>query len=237
MIAVDADPVFNPDDPRIRRDTQSVTRPASVDSAGRRLPRLPFGEQEGRCAMSGCPRGACRVFSGFAANRLLLEDGSLGDYRYVDLSTHAVIGPVPETSGIYLSLVNRQGAPADGFVTLSDLYHLPPMRSDVVAVSACQTAAGRNIAGEGLMNFARAFEYAHVPNVLVTLWPINDESSAEFMCRFLGSLTAGGNSPSAALLEARRAVAGQWRWRDPAHWAAFSLVGLGRGGVKAERAR
>ena len=90
-------------------------------------------------------------------------------------------------------------------------------------LSACQTALGGEIKGEGLMSLTRAFMYAGTPSVVVSLWNVNDESAADLMIRFYRNLKTGRMSKSEALRQAQLETI-----RDngfPFFWAPFVLIG------------
>jgi len=107
--------------------------------------------------------------------------------------------------------------------------------ADLVVLSACETALGGAIAGEGLLGLTRAFQYAGARSVLASLWAVPDESTAELMVRFYRGL-ADGQARDEALRAAQDEMAagpittegGQMLdATHPFHWAAFQLYGVG----------
>src|SRR5689334_8182414 len=91
----------------------------------------------------------------FDASRDTVLNRDLGQYRIVHFATHSVLdNEHPELSSIVLSLVDRAGRPQNGFLRLYDIYNLR-LGSDLVVVSACQTAPGEEIKGEGLVGLTR----------------------------------------------------------------------------------
>ena len=78
----------------------------------------------------------------------------------------------------------------DGFLTLSEVLGLK-LKADLVVLSACQTGRGKVMEGEGVANFARAFQHAGAKSVLVSLWPVASEEAVEFMTKFYGYLEEG----------------------------------------------
>src|SRR5205807_9980676 len=96
--------------------------------------------------------------------------------------------------------------------------------AELVARPACETALGRELAGEGLVSgLPRAFLYAGAARVLVSLWAVEDRGTRDLMTRFYGGLFARGLAPARALQEAQRAMARAGR--PPAQWAGFVLIG------------
>ncbi|HJY26810.1 MAG TPA: CHAT domain-containing protein, partial [Pyrinomonadaceae bacterium] len=141
------------------------------------------------------------------------------------LSTHGLINNThPELSGVVLSLVDEKGRPQNGFLRLYDLYNLK-LTADLVVLSACQTALGKQIRGEGLVGLTRGFMYAGAPRVVSSLWQIDDRASAEFMKRFYEGMLGQKQRPAAALRAAQISMQKDPRWNSPHYWAAFTLQG------------
>ncbi|HEX5718123.1 MAG TPA: CHAT domain-containing protein, partial [Thermoanaerobaculia bacterium] len=130
----------------------------------------------------------------------------------------------PELSTIVLSLVDERGQPQNGFLRLHDVYNLE-LQADLVALSACQTALGQEIRGEGLVGLTRGFMYAGAARVLASLWSVDDRATSVLMKSFYGHMISGGMSPAAALRQAQSEMAHSSRWRSPYYWAGFSLQG------------
>src|SRR4029450_3408880 len=80
------------------------------------------------------------------------------------------------------SLVDRAGRRRDGFVMLPDVYGMT-LNAEVVVLSGCQTALGKDVRGEGPIGLARGFMYAGVPRVVASLWQVDDLATAELMRR------------------------------------------------------
>ncbi|MFL6261527.1 MAG: CHAT domain-containing protein [Thermoanaerobaculia bacterium] len=101
---------------------------------------------------------------------------------------------------------SRSSPPArDGFLRLHDIYNLN-LNADLVVLSGCRTALGRDVRGEGLLGLTRGFLYAGSPRVMANLWPVRDRATAELMQRFYRALFHDGLPPSAALRAAQRAL-------------------------------
>src|SRR4029078_3422629 len=124
----------------------------------------------------------------FQANRILATSAELSQYRIVHFATHGLINNThPELSGAVLLLVDEKGKPQNGYLRLYDLYNLK-LSADLVVVSACQTALGKEIRGDGVVGLRRGFMYAGAQRVIASLWQIEDRASAEFMKRFYEAL-------------------------------------------------
>jgi CHAT domain-containing protein/tetratricopeptide (TPR) repeat protein len=234
LAAVLSDPVFRADDPRIRAKpagfepvpaaNQDLTR-ATSEAGIARLERLPFSRREAQAISRLASSGAVRTSLDFAASRATATDPSLRDFRIVHFATHALVNSrYPELSGIVLSLVDEGGGPQDGFLRLSDLYGLK-LGADLAVLSACQTALGKTVKGEGLIGLTRGFFYAGVPRVIASLWSVRDEATAELMARLYRAMLERGESPAAALRAAQLSLRQDARWGAPYYWAGFVLQG------------
>ena len=145
--------------------------------------------------------------------------------RVVHFATHGFLNSeTPELSGLVLSLVDREGNPTDGFLRLHDVYALS-LAADLVVLSGCRTALGKEVRGEGLLGLTRGFFYAGAPRVMASLWPVRDRATAELMQRFYRGLLRDGLPPAAALRAAQRSLRREPRWRDPYYWAPFVIQG------------
>jgi CHAT domain-containing protein len=162
---------------------------------------------------------------GLDANRETVLSGRLARYRVVHFATHGVLDAAhPELSGIVLSQVDSRGRPREGFVRAHEIYRLS-LPADLVVLSACSTALGREIHGEGLVGLTRGFQYAGARAVLVSLWEVEDRATAELMRLFYRELLQRGRTPAAALRAAQTALRRKPGWRAPYYWAGFVLQG------------
>lgn len=249
-LAVIADPVFDADDPRVTKASAVVTSiaatramvDAEVDgdlpyetlravermdearSAGA-LARLPFSRAEANAigALAGT-RNILRATDFDASRRRVLGD-ALEHYRLVHFATHGLIDAErPELSGLVLSLVDDRGNPQNGFLPLHDIFNMR-LNADLVVLSACQTALGKEIKGEGLVGLTRGFMYAGAPRVVASLWQVSDLATAELMTRFYAGMLQRKLTPAAALRAAQLQLAGDRRWASPYFWAGFVLQG------------
>jgi len=93
-----------------------------------------------------------------------------------------------------------------------------------VVLSACVTGRGKVMEGEGVANFARAFQHAGAQSVVVSLWPVASNEAVEYMTLFYGHLKEG-KSRLQALQLARRAL--KAKYPQPFFWAVFILHGEG----------
>jgi CHAT domain-containing protein len=181
--------------------------------------------------------GDTLVFSDFAATRDNLRSLDLRQYRILHFATHGLLNAKqPELSGLVLSLVARDGRRLNGFVGLADIYNLhAPV--DLVVLSACRTALGKEVRGEGLVGLTRGFMYAGASTVVASLWKVDDEATAELMKRFYVNMLQQGMPPAAALRAAQNSIRQEPQWRSPYFWAAFTLQGEYRQVIAATPSR
>ena len=172
-LAVLADPVFNPDDARI----DSAARTSARLRFAANVPdfvRLRFSRTEAEEITRLAGTRATLKALDFDASRDTAMKADLGEYRIVHFATHALVNDEhPDLSGVVLSLVDRSGHPQNGFLRLLDIYNLR-LGADLVVLSACRTALGEEVKGEGLIGLTRAFLYAGAPRVVATFWDIDD---------------------------------------------------------------
>jgi CHAT domain-containing protein/tetratricopeptide (TPR) repeat protein len=222
LLAVLADPVFDPADARVSR--RGAARPPATAPPSRRLSRLPFSRDEAESILALAPPNQRLRALDFDANRTLATSAALGEYRFVHFATHAVRDDRhPELSAVILSLVDRQGAPQDGFLRLQDVTALR-LNADLVLLSACETAIGKQAGGEGLLSLARGFFFAGSRRVIATLWRVDDEAAARLLQLFYRALLNGA-TPAVALRAAQQNMRQQKRWADPFYWSGFVLQG------------
>src|SRR5262249_14163102 len=246
--AVLADPVFEPTDLRVkhvartggaaksnqdkhlaRLETTRSFDDLEMKSGGRLyIPRLPYSQGEAEAIKRLVPESMLRVAKGFEVNYGAATAPDLENYRIVHFATHSLLnGKHPELSGVLLSLVDEEGRPQEpGILSLGDVYNLK-LPAELVVLSACQTALGKDVKGEGLIGVTRGFMYAGAARVMASLWKADDEATAELMkLLYEGMLGKQQLRPVEAL---RRAQIAMWRsrssWSAPYYWAAFTLQG------------
>lgn len=235
-VAVFADPVFDAGDERVALAAAAATKlsPQLARAAraagilregGQGLARLPFSRREAQMILSAAPAGQARAALDFEASRQLATSDQLARYRFVHFATHGILNAEhPELSGVVLSLIDERGRPLDGFLRLNEIYNLR-LPAELVVLSACQTALGREVSGEGVLGLVRGFMYAGSPRVVASLWKVDDRATAELMRRFYEGLLKRNLRPAAALRRAKVEMLSEPRWRAPFHWAAFELQG------------
>ena len=244
QVAVFADPVFEPNDERVKaranlagskvnispaesapRDFERAIGEAGLSTDRSSISRLLFSRREADAIFALTRSSAGLEAVGFDANKEAATSSELGNYRIVHFATHGLLnGDHPELSSIVLSLIDRQGHYVDGFLRLNEIYnlHLP---AELVVLSACQTGLGRQIKGEGLIGLVRGFMYAGAPRVVAGLWKVDDAATADLMARFYKKMLKGNETVPAALQHAQIEMSHEKRWSSPYFWAGFEMQG------------
>ena len=125
----------------------------------------------------------------------------------------------PQLSGLLLARDAR--SPQDGLLQVYEIFNLR-LQADLVTLSACETALGEQVTGEGMVGLTRAFLYAGADSLLVSLWPVSDRSTPDLMTGFYRHLR-DLRPKAVALQQAKleRIGAGD----EPYRWAPFILAG------------
>jgi CHAT domain-containing protein/tetratricopeptide (TPR) repeat protein len=235
-LAVLADPVFGSDDPRLASSSAAESAaskaadtepaPRSEWESGLEFRRLPHSRREAESIAALVEPGLRWVALDFEASRAAAMSQDLGRYRIVHFATHGFLNSrIPQLSGLTLSLVDESGSSVDGFLRLHEIYELE-LSADLVVLSACQTALGRAIRGEGLVGLVRGFLHSGAQSVIASLWQIEDDATARLMERVYSGLLRDGRPAAAALRQAQiELLTGEPRWRSPYFWAAFVTQG------------
>ena len=145
--------------------------------------------------------------------------------RYLHFATHGLLDErFPLNSGLALTIPDEFVEGGDnGLLQAWEIFESVRLDADLVVLSACESALGQEVGGEGLVGLTRAFQYAGARSVLASLWQVADESTAILMERFYHHLRAGKTKDEAlraAQLELVRGAA-----PAPHAWAAFQLHG------------
>ena len=159
------------------------------------------------------------------ANETEMRKTGLERYKYIHFATHASLpGMIQGINEPFILLGQVENKDKDdGFLTLSEVLDLR-LNADMVVLSACVTGVGKEVEGEGVANFARAFQHAGVKSVVVSLWEVASDPAVEYMEKFYEYLKAG-KSRSEAMRLARNEI--KAKYPNPFYWAVFILHGEG----------
>jgi CHAT domain-containing protein len=162
---------------------------------------------------------------GPVANERKLKSVRLENYQFIHLATHGFVNEEsPELSGLLLAQDTSE-FDEDNVLYMGELYNLR-LNADLVTLSACETGLGKIIQGEGVVGLTRALTYAGARNILVSLWKVNDASTAALMISFYKTLLQNNQTQiSSALRDAKLAMIKDEKFSDPYYWSPFVLTG------------
>jgi CHAT domain-containing protein len=147
------------------------------------------------------------------------------------LAGHGLINerfPLDSALALTIPLQPQEGRD-NGLLQAWEIFESVRLDADLVTLSACDTALGKEMGGEGLVGLVRAFQFAGARSVLASLWSVSDRPTAMLMKRFYTHLRQG-KTKDEALRAAQLDLIGTKKagLSHPYHWAAFSLYGDGR---------
>jgi CHAT domain-containing protein len=204
---------------RSRAEAASGARAATTEV----FPRL---DKTGRLAerLVKLYGAGARALTGLSANVLNLTSSDLQGQSALVFATHGILdNAVPGVNEPALVLSRTPNARgSDNFLRASDIARMT-LSADVVALTACQTGVGKQVAGEGVQGLGRAFQMAGAKNVMMSLWSVAEDSSSELTEAFFQSIVAG-QTADVAMHTARQAVRKKG-YEHPFYWAAFVLMG------------
>jgi CHAT domain-containing protein len=183
------------------------TRSLVMGIPDQRTPHISF---EVQAVAAKLPRSVLLIGER-ATSTFLREQG--GDFGVLHIATHGVYRQDnPMFSGIRLG---------DGYLNLYDLYQMR-LAARLVTLSGCATGMNVVAAGDELIGLQRGLFCAGATTLLLSLWDVHDQSTAELMKSFYERYLASHDMPEAlrhAMLEIRE------RLPHPYYWAPFVLVG------------
>ncbi|MEZ5331610.1 MAG: CHAT domain-containing protein [Thermoanaerobaculia bacterium] len=192
-----------------------------ADAAGP-WPALPEARREIDAISQLFPARSRAVFFGAEASEAAVKrDPAVRSASRLHFAAHTVIDS--ERPG-YSALVLSPGAPTeDGFLQVHEIFDLS-LEARLVVLSGCRTGLGKEVRGEGFIGMTQAFFYAGADALLVSLWPVPDQATADLMVRVYSELQ-GGAPLGDALRAAKLALLDEDPTLHPFYWSAFVLVG------------
>jgi CHAT domain-containing protein len=227
-----ADPVYQADDPRLApvRNSPTAQTPAhdAPERHDRDYQRLRFSGDEAAGISAQFPPAEVEELIGVNATRERLLALDWSQYRFIHIATHGIVdAQVPELSALILGSYDARGEVVDRAVRVADV-SLQTLTAEVAVLSACETALGTQIRGEGLVGMSSTMLARGARAVVASLWPVSDEIGARLMTEFYQHMLHDSMGPEEALGAAMRSMALREPSADPALWAAFqvSVAGL-----------
>jgi CHAT domain-containing protein len=180
------------------------------------LPPLPFAEVEAQLVGRFAPDADVRL--GALASERYLKSRSLADVGVLHFATHAIVDDwVPDRTALALSA----GEGDDGHLGPGEILGLS-LTADLIVLSACRSAAGPVVRGEGVQGLTAPLLAAGARAIVATLWSVRDEAALGLIRRFYQELATGvpvADALRAAKLDAIR------RGASPRDWGPFTVVG------------
>jgi CHAT domain-containing protein len=221
-LAMLADPIFSRNDERVKNPNPSN----NIINTAPLFNRLPGTRKEASQISSLIPDSEKLVKFDAAANYSTATSNELSKYRFIHFATHGVFDSErPERSGVIFSSVNEKGEPQRSLLSTPDAFKLK-LSSDLVVLSACTTALGQEIKGEGLIGVTGGLMYAGSKSVVSSFWDVDDGGTAELMSQFYINMLKQKQSPATALRNAQLYMWNTSQWQAPYYWAAFSIQGI-----------
>lgn len=155
---------------------------------------------------------------------------NVGKYKYVQIATHGMVNDEePQFSGVFFSQTNQSDSSVnpdqdDEILYSGEMYNLNLDSTDLIVLSACETGLGKLIQGEGMMSMVRGILYSGCPNVIFSLWRVNDRPTKELMVYLYKNILAG-KKYAEALREAKLEMLKNKLTAAPKNWGGFALIG------------
>ncbi|MBD0343363.1 MAG: CHAT domain-containing protein [Coleofasciculus sp. Co-bin14] len=235
-LAILAAPVFNYEDKRLAQQltktgqttngTGEVFRNTTLSEVETLYAPLPGTEQEVERIFEFIPPDKRAKFLGFEANHQIALSSELNRYRIIHFATHGIFNSKsPQRSGVILSAINEKGELQRGLLSPSDAINMQLSAADLVVLSGCRTGLGEEVRRESLVGLTEGLMSAGAERVVVSLWSVQDDATAELMARFYEGMYKKKLPPAQALREAQRSMWEEPRWQTPYYWAAFTIQG------------
>lgn len=188
------------------------------------FPPLPETEEEVReiAKIMGVAPEPPQVLLSVMASETNLKRAGIEKYKYIHFATHASLPTMIQgVNEPFILLGQVENHEDDGFLTLSEVANMK-LNAELVVLSACVTGVGKEVEGEGVVNFARAFQQAGARSVVVSLWEVASMPTVEYMKTFYRHLKSGKNKAEAMKLTRNEIKA---NYPSPFYWAVFILHG------------
>ena len=225
------DPVFSPDDERLRTGLEKYNIAARKCLPKVRLPGS--GAEVENASRKLCPANPslCTTLTGVRATETSWRAKVAAGFAVLHFATHTGVlssgdtCPGPLEGGESALALSVESSPLwDGVLSRTEVMELDLTSARLAVLSACSSATGESDPGQGIAGLAGAFMYAGVTEILGTLWPLADEPAAQMMEAFYQAYSKKPDA-AAALARARERLRSLEATRDPFFWAPFVLYG------------
>lgn len=195
---------------------------STLSGRGASLRPLPYASEEVDAIGARVKASRRLVVTGDDATEAAVKkELRSGAPRIVHLATHGLIDAAePARSSVALTAGDHE----DGYLHTLEILDTPT-RSELVVMSACESATGKVSRGEGVIGLNRAFLAAGAQAVVASLWSVSDASTAELMKVFYDKMIGKKKPASEALNDARLALIKGRRFAHPFYWSPFIVTG------------
>jgi len=214
--------------PALGQQTVKLVQDATM---GEKLGPLPAAHRQAEELGKLYGQQRSKVYTGADATEERVKTES-ANYNILHLAAHGALNNrSPMYSHIVLSQMDENGK-EDGLLEAWELMKLD-LKADLAVLSACETARGRVVGGEGVIGLTWALFVAGCPTTVVSQWKVNDRSTADLMVEFHKQLKTRSasldsrNSIAQALRQAALKLLDKSQYRHPYYWAGFIVVGDG----------
>lgn len=205
-------------------ETAAATAPVQRSRTAERLADLTGTRDEIEVLVQQAGRNNTTVLAGTRATETAFKQALEHQYRILHLAVHGFADEVhPDKAA--LALLPDPARSEDGTLQAAEVMHLE-IDSELVVLSACDTAVGKLQGEEGIAKLARAFHLAGARTVVSTLWSVDDTMGAYMMEQFYSHLSHGFIRRR-ALTQAKRDLLAKYGSRAvPYYWAGAVLDGV-----------
>ena len=185
---------------------------------GRILASLNFNKQE--------VESAAELFNGKSlTGNAVTEDLLKESASQAGILHFAMHGEVEDLHPMLSKLYFNSSDKDDGVLHIYEIFNMN-ISAQLVILSACNTASGKLVRGEGIVSLERAFQYAGSKSMLSTLWTVDDASSSKIVAFFLKNIKSG-SPKDVALRDAKLQflATSSPETLSPFYWSSFKLTG------------
>ncbi len=181
--------------------------------------------------LPGAEKEVRRIAAYFAEKKLLIKDKAT-ETSFRNESANATISHVAShgrfderdalNSKLYLAADDKN----DGQLTAKEVFEIPKV-SNMVVLSACETARAKICRGDEMLGFIRSFFFSGASSLIASLWIVDDNGTLRLMDSFYRHLIKENEPPLIALQKAKKDMISSDLYQVPFYWSAFNLYGLG----------
>jgi CHAT domain-containing protein/tetratricopeptide (TPR) repeat protein len=147
----------------------------------------------------------------------------LPGYDIVHFATHGILDLNEPLRSSLLLASEPDGSGEDGLLEAWEIASLR-LHTRLAVLSACETGQGRETLSDGILGLSWAFQAAGCPDVVASLWSVDDSATRALMIAFYEQIRGGARIDD-ALRTAMQKVRGEKARQSPYYWAAFQIIG------------